>query len=320
MSWWFHIYYGFIPSQGILQRPNFSASPANIDLASASIISLVGSVHTEFLVMNGFWYPGVVCDCSRLLPGLQSPPPPPFLCSLTPLSQTSATLQSTPWHILRPGPFSIFPGCFWCTHSVHISFQCQVGSAIGSHLPALHQGFPWLLPTVLSVPAYRQETSHFCSTFGFCLCQYSWLLMQTHCIFFVGAAWNKGKSDYFCSLGVGHVLNRSKMNFLHVIFCTASSCGGWKQHFYIPGMENCSLNHVWVAGLKQRRPALFSSCSWGDLATSTEKEKEKEIISTGEGVEFENTLFSCHKKWHTYTTLHIHMYLTGPWQERGVGC
>lgn len=95
----------------------------------------------------------MACDCSHLLPGLQSPLPPSFLCSLTPLSQASGTLQSTPWHILSPGPFSIFPGCFWCSHSVHISFQCQVGSAIGSHLPAFCQGFPWLLPTVLPVTA-----------------------------------------------------------------------------------------------------------------------------------------------------------------------
>lgn len=34
-----------------------------------------------------------------------------------------------------------------------MSCRCQVGSAIGSHLPALRQGFPWLLPTVLPVPA-----------------------------------------------------------------------------------------------------------------------------------------------------------------------
>lgn len=47
-------------------------------------------------------------------------------------------------------------------HSVHISFQCQVGSAIGSHPPDLHQGFPWLLPTVLPVPVSgkRLLTSH----------------------------------------------------------------------------------------------------------------------------------------------------------------
>lgn len=143
------------------------------------------------------------------------------------------------------------------------------------------------------------------------------------CFFSGGGFWNKRKSDYFCTLGVGHALNRTEVNFMHVIFCTAGWYGGWKQHFCVPGLETCSLNCVWVAGLKQRRPGLLSSCSWGGLyflGSSTEKEKEKAIISTAEGVEFENTLFPCHKKLHTYTTLHIPIYLKEPWLERRVGC
>lgn len=263
--------------------------------------------------MNGLWYPGVACDCSYLLLGLQSPLPPPFLCSLTPLSQTSDTLQSTPWHILSPGPFSIFPGCFWCTHSVNVSFQCQVGSAIRLHLPALHQGFLWLLPTVLPVPAYRQETSHFCSTFGFCLCQYSWLLIQTHVcfgFFLLGQPGIRENEIIFAFWVLAMYWRDLKWifacDFLH------SRLMWWVETaFYIPGLETCSLNYVWVAGLNRRRPALFSSCSWGGLyflATSTEKEKAKEIISTGEGVEFENTLFSCHKKLHIYNSTYTYTF------------
>lgn len=161
----------------------------------------------------------------------------------------------------------------------------------------------------VACPCFRQETSHFCTTFGFCLCQYSWLLIQTHiCFLSLGAAWNKGKSDYFHSLGVGHILKRSKVNFLHVIFCTTGWYGGWKQHFYIPGLEICSLNYVWVAGLRQRRPGLFSCCSWGGLcflATSTEKEKGK--LFPQERVWNFKTLYFPATKSYTHVQLYIYI-------------
>lgn len=97
-----------------------------------------------------------------------------------------------------------------------------------------------------------------------------------------GGGWNKGKSDYFCTPGVGHALNRPEVNFLRVIFCTVGWCSGWKQHFCVPHLETFSLTGVWVTGMKQRRLGLFSSLSWGGLyflACSTKKEEEKEIIS-----------------------------------------
>lgn len=78
---------------------------------------------------------------------------------------------------------------------------------------------------------------------------------------------------------------------------------------------------MWVAGLKQRRPALFSSCSWGGLyflATSTGKEEVKERVSTREGVEFENPFFSCHKKLHAYTICkYIYVFKRTLAEERG---
>ena len=81
-----------------------------------------------------------------------------------------------------------------------------------------------------------------------------------------GEPWNKGKLDYFCTLGVGHALSRPEVKFLPVIFCTAGWCRGWKQHFCVPGLETCSLNvsvrseakETWLVQLSLMRWALFS--------------------------------------------------------------
>lgn len=98
--------------------------------------------------------------CSHLLPGLQSPPPSPSLCSLPPPPHTRAALQRAPWHILCP---QALPQLSWLflsfIHSVQISFECQDGSAMGLLLPAPHRGFPWLLPTVLPVCLQARDFS-----------------------------------------------------------------------------------------------------------------------------------------------------------------
>lgn len=132
------------------------------------------------------------------------------------------------------GPFPIFPGCFQCINSVHISFQCQAGSAIGSHLPT--RDFLGSCPTCcLSLPTGKGLlTSAPPSGFVSANPRDYWYRLM---FFSGGGAWNKVKTDYFCTLGVGHALNRPEVNFLHVIFCTAGWCGGWKQHFCVPGLE-----------------------------------------------------------------------------------
>lgn len=213
----------------------------------------------------------MACRCSHLLPGLQSPLHPSAPRHLHP--RPGPLCKGLPGTSSVPKPFPISPGCFWCIHLVNAKL-----ALLWDHFSQLPTGdFLGSCPLCcLSLPTgKRLLTSAAPSCFASTNPHDYWYKLM---FFSGGETWNKGKSYYFCTLSVGHALNRPEVNFLHVIFCTAGWCDGWKQHFFVPHLETCSFNYVWVAGLKQKRPGLLSSCSWGGLyflASSTEKQMEK---------------------------------------------
>lgn len=236
------MYCGVLTPWGILQRLHFSASPANINLASALIISLLGVTIRRLpcdkwfrVSWHGVW--------------LQPPPPraaepSPSLCSPTPPPQTRATLQRASWHILC---LQALPHLSWLflMHSLGADyFSMPSWLCYGITSPSSPLGIS-LAPAHCAACLCLQARDFSLLLHLHVLPPQTLMIIDTNsCFFSDGETWNKGKSYYFCTLGVGHALNRPEVNFLHVIFCTAGLCDGWKQHFFVPHLETCSFNYV----------------------------------------------------------------------------